>query len=185
MRSSEVFYLHIDGEQRGPYTIQHIDHLLNSGLINEDALFWREGLEQWQVVTDLVERRRPKNRWKWPLLLLSVLLVLGSLIYFLGPITSEGWREIYQHNYSQEAGYWRARDAVRTYCVPKDGFVVFDPFPTAEVQLGADSRAVVVVRGTLYRAGGSSRSTAWRVQLRFKKDTREWSPVAAAELLPR
>jgi hypothetical protein len=183
MRSSEVFYLHIHGEQRGPYTVQHIDHLLNSGLINEDALFWREGLEQWQAVTDLVELRRPKNRWKWPVIFLSVLLVLGSLGYLLAPIAWEGWREIYQHNYSQEAAYWRARDAVRTYCVPQDGFVVFEPFPEAEVQLGADSRAVAVVRGTLHRPGGVSRSTAWRVQLRFNKAAREWSPSEAAEVL--
>ena len=185
MRSSEVFYLHIHGEQRGPYTIQHIDHLLNSGLINEDALFWREGLEQWQAVTDLVERRQPKDRWKWPVIVLSVLLGLGSMCYLFGPVAFDGWREIYQHHYSQEAAYWRARDAVRTYCVPKDGFVVFEPFPAAEVQLGDESRAVAVVGGTLHRPGASPRVTAWRVQLRFNKGTREWSPTEAAELLTR
>ena len=63
MISPEIFYLHIHGEQRGPYTIPQIDHLLNSGLIAEETLYWREGLDQWQPVTSLVlsspvERRK-------------------------------------------------------------------------------------------------------------------------------
>ena len=57
MLSPEVFYLHIQGEQRGPYTIPQIDHLLNSGLIAEETLYWREGLDQWQPVTSLVRLR--------------------------------------------------------------------------------------------------------------------------------
>ena len=56
VNSPEVFYLHINGEQRGPYTVQHIDHLLNSGLIAEETLFWREGLEQWQPTRSMLTR---------------------------------------------------------------------------------------------------------------------------------
>ena len=63
MISPEVYYLHIQGEQRGPYTIPQIDHLLNSGLIAEETLYWREGLEQWQPVTSLVSLRRKVNPW--------------------------------------------------------------------------------------------------------------------------
>ena len=61
MISPEIFYLHLEGEQRGPYTAPQIDHLLNSGLIAEETLYWREGLEQWQPVTSLVKLRRPGN----------------------------------------------------------------------------------------------------------------------------
>ena len=50
MRSPEVFYLHIHGEQLGPYTVPQIDHLLNTGLIAEETLYWCEGLEQWAPV---------------------------------------------------------------------------------------------------------------------------------------
>ena len=77
--SPECFYLLIDGEQRGPYTVKQIDHLLNSGLIREDATFWREGLEQWQPVTNLVQLRRPKSSWlKRGLMLGAGVTVVGD-----------------------------------------------------------------------------------------------------------
>ena len=38
----------------------------NSGLIAEETLYWREGLEQWQPVTTLVVRREVPNRWRKP-----------------------------------------------------------------------------------------------------------------------
>src|SRR6188768_48680 len=75
VKSPEVFYLHINGEQRGPYTIQHIDHLLNSGLIQETAMFWREGLEQWQPVTNLVAVRTKKRSRIRPAMVVGVLVV--------------------------------------------------------------------------------------------------------------
>src|SRR6478752_4336503 len=77
VKSPEVFYLHINGEQRGPYTIQHIDHLLNSGLISETATFWREGLEQWQPVTNLVAVRRAKKGVVRPAVVVGVVVLLG------------------------------------------------------------------------------------------------------------
>jgi hypothetical protein len=95
MSSHEVFYLHIQGEQRGPYTIRHIDQLLNSGLIAEDTLFWREGLEQWQPVTNLVARRQPQRRWKGVAVGAAIAVVLALLLHLFGPITlADGGRRI-------------------------------------------------------------------------------------------
>ncbi|MES2571036.1 MAG: DUF4339 domain-containing protein [Verrucomicrobiota bacterium] len=182
--SQEVFYLHLQGEQRGPYTIKHIDHLLNSGLISEDSLFWREGLDQWLPVTQLVTLRRRRKPWELPAVTLAVLLLFGLLTYIFGPITLDGWREIYQHDFTAEAAYWRARDVVRTQCVPKGGLVIFQAFSSAEVQLNNSNGGQVVVHGTLTEAGGASRSTAWKVILKYDPPKREWSGLQVNELPP-
>src|SRR6478752_1600484 len=113
MISPEIFYLHIHGEQRGPYTIPQIDHLLNSGLIAEETLYWREGLEQWQPVTSLVKLRRRANPWLKRLIILGILAVFLLLGQFFGSTALLGWREASQHDYTAQAAYWRARGVVR------------------------------------------------------------------------
>jgi GYF domain 2 len=184
MNSPEVFYLHIQGEQRGPYTIKHIDHLLNSGLITRDTLFWREGLEQWQPVTDLVELRKPRNAFKVPGLVLGGLSIVGFLLYLFGPITLDGWREIYQHDYTAQAAYWRGREAVRTHFASKGGMVSFEPFSAADVTLSEPHKASVMARGSLTDAAGKTRQVAWRVDLIFDPAAREWSALEVTELPP-
>lgn len=183
---NEVFYLHINGEQRGPYTVRHIDHLLNSGLINEDALFWREGLEQWQPVTELVVRRQPKNHWGKRLVALAVALVIGLLLLrvFL-PITLEGWREINQHEFTKKAAYWRARGVVRAQCVPPGALVSFAKLPQAAVHLQDGDGARVVLRGELSGPSGPIRPTSWQVDLHYDKARSEWSAAAAREIAAR
>src|SRR3954454_5664275 len=99
MPTPEVFYLHLCGEQRGPYTVPQIDHLLNSGLIAEETLYWREGLDQWQPVTTLVSVRRKANPWIKPLLILAAVLAGAFLLHFFGAVTLLGWREANQHEY--------------------------------------------------------------------------------------
>lgn len=184
MNSAEVFYLHIEGKQRGPYTIRHIDHLLNCGLITEDALYWREGLEQWQPVTQLVVRRVEKERWRRPAIGLSIALVVGLLAYLFGPITIDGWREIYQHSYTPEAAYWRAREAVRTQTVAQGGLVTFEDFEKATVQLTAPEGGLVILRGTASDRRGASRRAAWKVRLKYDPTVREWSGIETAETPP-
>src|SRR3954467_1851581 len=103
MISPEVFYLHIQGEQRGPYTIPQIDHLLNSGLIAEETLYWREGLEQWQPVTSLVRLRRKVNPWGKRLVYLGSAAVVLFILEFFGSIAIAGWRETNQHEYTAHA----------------------------------------------------------------------------------
>src|SRR5580700_2531636 len=107
MISPEIFYLHIDGEQRGPYTVPQIDHLLNSGLIEVETLFWREGLEQWQPVTNLVALRKPVRRWLKPAFAAGFLLILLLLGRVFWPIVRVGWQEANQRDYTAAAAYWR------------------------------------------------------------------------------
>src|ERR1700742_3930225 len=105
MISPEIFYLHIHGEQRGPYTIPQIDHLLNSGLIAEETLYWQEGLDQWQPVTNLVKLRKRANRWLKPLVAISIIGIIGLIGEFFGTVALLGWREASQHDYTARAAY--------------------------------------------------------------------------------
>ena len=182
MISPEVYYLHIHGEQRGPYTAPQVDHLLNSGLIAEETLYWREGLEQWQPVTSLVIRRVQPNRWVKPAIALaigSVLLVLGQ---FFGPITIVGWREMNQHDFTPRAAYWRARDAVRHQSLGPGALVDFAELKAAVVQMQAPAAATVRVRGEVTDVAGNARPAAWEVALKFDAPTREWSSVSVREV---
>jgi len=176
--SQEVFYLHINGEQRGPYTVRHIDHLLNSGLINEDALFWREGLEQWQPVTDLVARRRPRKRWKRNTIIVGAVIIPAFVLLWLFlPITLDYWREINQRDFTDRAAYWCARGIVRSQCVPKGAVVVFAKMPDAKVELLPDDNARVVLHGELTLAQSPMRTAAWQVDLHYDRSKAEWAAV--------
>ena len=184
MISPEVFYVHVQGEQRGPYTIPQIDHMLNSGLIERETLYWREGMEQWQPVTELVIVRVVPNPWIKPAMGAAVLLVLAILGRMFGPITLEGWRETNQHAYTAPAAYWRARDVVRNTALPKGSLVVFGEIERAQVALQAADGAVVTVRGEVTGANGKTAERGWRVPMKFNAKTREWTGGPAVEVAP-
>lgn len=178
MKSPEVFYLHINGEQRGPYTVQHIDHLLNSGLIGEETLYWREGLEQWQPVTQLVSRRKRKTRrWLKPAALAAgvVAIILAILLRIFGPIALDGWRESSQTEYTESAAYWRARDFVRHGGVEKGAVVQFLSIKTADVKLLPPDAATAVVQGKVIEPRGGTRKGAWKVTLGYDNRRKEWT----------
>ena len=181
MNSPEVYYLHISGAQRGPYTIRHIDHLLNSGLIAQETLYWREGLEQWQPVTQLVAVREKPNRWKKPAWILGILLVLALPARIFGPVVLEGWREANQHTFTAQAAYWRARDVVRNQALPDGALVEFGAFPEASVELRPPDAAQVLLKGRLTERGGQRRSAAWNVTMRFDPQGKEWAGGPASE----
>ena len=182
MISPEVFYVHVQGEQRGPYTIPQIDHMLNSGLIALETLYWREGMEQWQPVTELVVVRRAANPWIKPAIALGVLLIAAVLVRIFGPITIEGWRETNQHDFTAPAAYWRARDVVRNGALPKGSVVMFGAFATAQVALQPPRGALVIVRGEVLESSGQTRPRAWRVPMKFDAKTREWTGGPAQEV---
>lgn len=179
--SPEVYYLHLSGTQRGPYTIRHIDHLLNSGLIAQETLYWREGLEQWQPVTELVVVRQKPDRWKRPVRIAVVLLVLAVPISIFGPVVAEGWREANQHTFTESAAYWRARDVVRNQALPAGALVEFGEFPEATVVLRPPDAARVVLRGELVERGSITRPAVWNVAMRFDPEGREWKGSAVSE----
>ena len=174
MNSSEVFYVHLQGVQRGPYTIPQIDHMLNSGLIELETLYWREGMEQWQPVTELVVVREVKSRWGRTLVMGAVALILGVLAWVFGPITLEGWRETNQRSFTEEGAYWRARDAVRTQGMPKGGTVIFEGQRSASVVLEAPRRARVTLTGEVQMSGGAARRVIWAVRLIFDPKEASW-----------
>lgn len=180
MNSPEVYYLHISGEQRGPYTIRHVDHLLNSGLIARETLYWREGLEQWQPVTQLVAVREEPNRWKKLLWFAGALLVLAVPVSIFGPVVLEGWREANQHEFTANAAYWRARDIVRNQALPAGALVQFGKFPEASVTLQPPDVAQVTLAGVITERGGKPQAATWRVRMRFDPQGKDWTGEPAA-----
>lgn len=181
MTSPEVFYLHIQGEQRGPYTIPQVDHLLNSGLIAEETLFWREGLDQWEPVTSLVPLRKRANPWIKPAIVFAVLLVLAVVAYPFASIIILGWREANQHAYTAEAAYWRARSVVRSDALPKDTVVEFHRFSSPDVELQPPNDAIVRLGGDMTDAGGQTHRAVWTVPMKFDARESEWTGGPAQE----
>jgi hypothetical protein len=182
MNSPEVYYLHIHGEQRGPYTAPQVDHLLNSGLIAEETLYWREGLEQWQPVTSLVIRRIPPNRWVRTAIALAIGAVLLVLAQFFGPITVIGWREMNQHDFTPGAAYWRARDVVRHGGLAPGALVDFRDLKSSVVEMKKPDAATVRLRGDVTDRSGRVRPAAWEVAMKFDAPAREWSSVSIREV---
>ena len=184
MISPEIFYLHIHGEQRGPYSIPQIDHLLNSGLIAEETLYWREGLDQWQPVTSLITLRRKRNPWMKRMLMLGVLLAVGAVVYFFGSIAIVGWRETDQHEFTERAAYWRARGIVRTSALAPGTLVQFRDLAGGQVELRPPDAATVTVQGEISLAEGEHRTVVWRVPMKFDPEAREWNGGPATEVAP-
>jgi hypothetical protein len=175
MNSHEAFYVHVDGEQKGPYTVRHLDHLLNSGLIPAETLYWTEGLAQWLPITDLIPLRKKPRIWKKLGWAASVLAVIGALAWFFGPTLADGWRENTQREYTATGAYWSARGAVRSSGIPSGKVVQFAPESAAQVTLVPPASADVLVRGNVIGAGGASK-TSWRVRLSFNSLRCEWLP---------
>jgi hypothetical protein len=185
MNTHEAFYVHVHGEQLGPYTIRHLDHLIHSGLLSTETLYWTEGLEQWQPVTDLIPVRSTPRRWLRLLIALGVLLPLVGLGLFLGPPIVDGWREQTQHEFTPEAAYWAARREVRSYLAQKSATPVFQPFEKAKVQFPETNRAIVQLSGLLVAGERAGQDTSWTVRLRFDQNARDWVPQSDAESSPK
>ena len=181
MPSPEVFYLHIHGEQRGPYTVPQIDHLLNTGLIAEETLYWCEGLDQWAPVVSLVPKRVEKRSLGKILAILVAVAALGLTMAFVGPPLIDGWREASQHKYTAKAAYWRAREIVRNRSVPAGSLVNFAGFSSAKVELRKSASAAVALRGELIEPNGASVPMVWYVDMQFDEPHAEWSGAIAAE----
>ena len=175
MPSPEVFYLHIHGEQLGPYTVPQIDHLLNAGLIAEETLYWCEGLDQWAPVLSLVPKRTHKRSWGKILAGLVALAAFGLACAFFGPVLVSGWREASQHEYTAKAAYWRAREVVRNRSVPAGSLVNFSRFGQSTVEMQPQNRAAVALRGELIDVRGTSQPMVWRVEMKFDTQRAEWA----------
>jgi hypothetical protein len=175
MTSPEIFYLHIHGEQRGPYTVPQIDHLLNSGLIAEETLYWREGLDQWQPVTTLVKLRRPGRNWKKLAIVGVILLFVAVVGQFFGSVALLGWREANQHEYTPQAAYWRARGIVRSEALPPGTVIEFQKIGKTYVTMKPPAEAAVRLEAEVVESAGEGRKFTWDVEMKFDPQAREWS----------
>ena len=176
MPSREVFYLHLSGEQRGPYTVPQIDHLLHSGLIGEETLYWREGLEQWTPVTELVTLRKRPKPWRRLIVPAVMMVPLLLLLALFGPPLVDAWREATAQSFTVEDAYWHARDTVRHGAATDGSVVTFEHFKTAGVELLQGHIARVVLRGQIAPSDGPPRNVTWRVQLPYDVEKGEWLP---------
>ncbi len=180
--SEEIYHIQVQGEQRGPYTLRQIDHQLNAGIIGEDTLFVREGMEDWAPVTNIVILRRPRPKWKFRGVLLAFICFLIVLGRFLLPGVVETWRELSQFQYTERAAYWRARDAVRHQALPPGALVRFGPFEEARVALEPDtSGAIVHLPGEVTAPGGAPQAHTWQVPMTFDPEKKLWTATSVAE----
>lgn len=175
MNSNEAFYVHVHGEQKGPYTIRHLDHLLNSGLIPLETMYWTDGLDQWIPVTELVPMRPKPRIWLRLGIAAGIVAVVGAFAGFFGPTIMDGWRENTQRDYSTEAAYWSARNAVRAKAVPAGNAVHFAPVTEAMVTLNNTNTANVILKGEVLGPDAKPIPSAWKVDLSFNSLRREWT----------
>ena len=183
---AEVFFIYHNGEQRGPYTAAQVNHLHRCDFIDDDTLYWREGLEQWQPVGQIVLRRKRKRRVLFWSILLGVLAAIALFLLLFGPVTAERWREMTSGDFTPESAWWHARGLVRDQ-LPKDTDVRFDPFATAQVTLANRDSATVILGGALTQSSGAAEHGAWRVLLRYDENHGIWAsaPKPAAEAPPK
>jgi hypothetical protein len=174
---AEVFYIHQNGEQRGPYTMRQVNHMYKSAFIDDDTLYWREGMEQWHPVTEIVERRRKRNRLMFWGIILGVMAAFGLFGWMFGEVTLNAWREMTSGEYTAESAWWRARGLVRGQ-LADNAQVTFYPFDSGKVKLHDGNDATVELGGTVYQGSGQE-PRAWEVRLRFDPLRGEWGPAPA------
>ncbi len=173
---AELFFIYHNGEQRGPYTAAQVNHLYRCGFIDDETLYWREGLEQWQPVSQIVLRRKRKRRMLFWSILLGVLAAIALFLALFGPVTAEAWLELTSGDFTAESAWWRARGLVREQ-LPKGMQIRFDPFAPAQVTLQGKDSATVILGGVLTDSAGASEHGAWRVLLRYDESHGSWGPA--------
>jgi hypothetical protein len=176
----EVYFIHVNGNQRGPYTSRQICHLVNSGLAPKDALFWCEGMDQWQPVEILLDPSTPASptRRKWRQIIFASTATLLAAAGLAGPTISRGWKEERQVERTPLAVYWRARGITRE-AVRGSALVNFAPFDPSMVRSLLEDSAEVVLEGTRVDRSGE-KPARWKVQLQYDKKLKSWGPNEAA-----
>ena len=172
MAFNEEYFIHIQGEQKGPYTFPQLKRMYEGALIPEETLYWRDGMEQLEPVSDLCGARKRGSLGRLRHLRLTAIVVLIAatvVAAYFAPMLREGWREMNDRDQTQEAAYWRARGFVRESIRNHGESVVFDPYPAASVTLSG-TNATVILPGTVLEKG----KTTWRVAMQYDIPTREW-----------
>ncbi len=176
--SQERYFLYVDGSQRGPYTVSQIGHMVNSGIVHSEAMFWCEGLDQWQPVTQLIVPKAEVKRRRIHLSAktLSVLGGFLAVFWICLPTLRQGWMEQHEVEKNAPAAYWRARGVLRESLGWFAG-VHFREFDPSMVLLSEPNRATVELEAQIAPMFGAQRSGRWKVELVY--DTRLQMWVAA------
>ena len=173
---AEVFYIYHLGEQRGPYTMKQVNHLYRSSFIDDETLYWREGMEQWQPVTEIVQRRRRRRRLASWGILVAVLAGIALLTWMFGDVTMSAWREMTSGDYTEESAWWRARGLVRAQ-LEESEHVDFEPFSNAVVKLHGNHDATVVLAGYVDNKSDPPGRRSWRVRMHYDALKGDWLPA--------
>ena len=176
MAFSEEYFIHLEGEQKGPYTFPQLKRLYDNNLIPEDTLFWQDGMEQLQPVSDLCgksrrDRIRQLKRLRFAGIMLVAVIALATA--YCAPILKDGWREMNDHDQTQEGAYWRARGFVREQSKDQDASVSFEPFKAATVSLSG-TEATVILPGKTFGPDGNGKETTWKVLMGYDGEKKEW-----------
>lgn len=60
------YYLHLNGEQAGPYSESDVMSFVASGQVDKSALAWREGMAEWQPIEAVITLCHPPERTPTP-----------------------------------------------------------------------------------------------------------------------
>jgi len=175
----EIFHIKNGDTQRGPYTLEHINHLAKCGMIKEDTLFWREGMEDWEPITRILRigrKKLPSIFWK---IILGAAVTISVFLLLFGRVTKEAWRELTSSEFTAEGAWWRARGLVREQ-LPKGEHVEFATFNPKEVKIDDKRQAVVQVSGRVTGPQGQ-KPTTWEVKLLYNPERSDWSSWAPSE----
>lgn len=61
------WYVEIDGQPRGPLPIHSVEQLISSGVVNDRALVWKEGMQDWQPAGQVNEFKSAVRKGPPPL----------------------------------------------------------------------------------------------------------------------
>jgi hypothetical protein len=174
---SEEYFIHVQGEQKGPYTFPQLKRLYEKNLIPEETLYWRDGMEQLEPVSDLCGKlRRVRLRRFKQLRVLGMVLVaaVALLTAWCTPVLQDVWREANDRDPTQEGAYWKARGFVREAVKKQQGAdVAFQPYSTTGVTL-TGTEATVILPGTLFAKNGTAQKLSWKVTIRYDALRKEW-----------
>ncbi len=176
MAFSEEYLIHVDGEQKGPYTFPQLKRLYDKNLIPEETLYWQDGMEQWQPVSSLCGPTR-RERWRrvreLRLAGIALVVMVALVTAYCAPVLKDGWREMNDRDATREGAYWKARGFVREQVKNQDGSVAFEPYPAASVAL-TGTIVAVTLPGTLFGKDGTESKMTWKVAMEYDKEKREW-----------
>jgi hypothetical protein len=174
---SEEYLINVQGEQKGPYTFPQLKRLYDTNLIPQETLYWQDGMEQWQAVSDLCgasQRDRLRRLRQLRVTGIVLVAVVALMTAYCAPVLKDLWRELNDPEWTQEGAYWRARGFVREEVKTHDQSVAFEPYLSATVTL-TGTEAAVVLPGTLFGKDGTRTTMTWKVAIRYDVEKKEWT----------